>query len=50
MVAWGEAHAAGGGALKKHSRECGLGERTQGEVAFGGRQIGSPTAVDDSKG
>lgn len=51
MVARGEAHAAGGGALKKPSRERGLGEGTRGEAAFGRRQIGSPTAVEeDSRG
>lgn len=50
MVAQGEAHAAGGGALKKHLRAYGLGERTQGEVAFREMQTGSPTAVEHSRG
>lgn len=50
MVVQGEAHAAGGGALKKHSREYALGERMWGKAAFRGRQTGSPRALEDSRG
>lgn len=37
---------AGGGALK----ECGLGERTWGEVARGGTQTGSPYSRGGQQG